>query len=75
MHFRDLIIYQNEIKVAMEFIEGADMNQWAIKIHQEGRYSERLIKKVFFQVCQGVHHLHAHGIVHRDIKLENILIS
>ena len=51
MQFKNLILYNNEIKVAMEYVRGQDMNQWAIQIHKEGRYSERLIKKVFFKVC------------------------
>ncbi len=27
------------------------------------------------QVLQGVHYLHSLGVVHRDLKLDNILLS
>ena len=43
----------------------------------EGKYKEPTLnpKLCLRDIVQGVQHLHKHGIVHRDIKLENILIS
>ena len=46
--FYEVIKFENEIKMAMEYVRGQDMNQWAIQIHQENKFSERLIKKVFY---------------------------
>lgn len=39
----------------------------------EAKLKDRLC--IFKQLVQGVAYLHAHGIAHRDIKLENLLIS
>lgn len=41
----------------------------------ERPWSEGSILSIFSRVCQGVQALHDHGYSHRDIKLENILIS
>jgi serine/threonine protein kinase len=30
---------------------------------------------VLFQIISAVHHIHSHGIVHRDIKMDNILVK
>ncbi|XP_048735932.1 testis-specific serine/threonine-protein kinase 5-like [Ostrea edulis] len=32
-------------------------------------------KKLFKQLCEAVHHMHSAGIVHRDLKCENILLD
>ena len=37
--------------------------------------SERRTQEITYQLCQGVKYLHEFGIVHRDLKLENIMMS
>ena len=37
--------------------------------------SEDEIWSLFYQICLGVHHLHTNGIIHRDIKTLNIMLS
>jgi serine/threonine protein kinase len=36
-------------------------------------YTERMIARLFHQLLLGVQHLHEQGVVHRDLKAENIL--
>jgi len=38
-------------------------------------YDEKLIMKILRDICLGLNELHERGIVHLDLKLENILIS
>lgn len=46
----------------------------------EGAYDQRKIlpeewiRRVFLQVCEGVGYIHAKGIMHKDLKLENIML-
>ena len=45
-----------------------------LQIHQ-GPMDEIVSRSVFKQMVSAVDHCHQHGIVHRDIKLENFLIN
>ncbi len=39
------------------------------------RLTEEEIKTIFMQICEGLNYCHQKNIVHRDIKLENILLD
>ncbi len=38
-------------------------------------FSETLVLQIFCDVCEAVAQVHQYGIIHRDIKVENILID
>lgn len=56
----------------MEHIQGGHMYNW-IKDNQT--VPESTSKILFFKICQSIQFLHNRGIIHRDIKLENILLQ
>ena len=58
--------------IVMEYVPGGDLLNY-LKLH--GRMSEDKCKKIFYQVVLGVNTIHKHGILHRDIKLDNILLD
>ena len=41
----------------------------------KGGLRETLSRRIFYELISGINHLHINGIVHRDIKCENLLIS
>src|SRR5690606_36518152 len=56
---------------AMEFIEGSPLTSYC---EQRGLpLRERLA--LFVRVCEGVQHAHQKGVVHRDLKPGNILVT
>ena len=62
----------SQLWLILELVEGGDLNFF---ISQMDHYSENIISCLFKQILQGVHYLHSQGIVHRDLKLDNVLLS
>jgi serine/threonine protein kinase/tetratricopeptide (TPR) repeat protein len=54
----------------MEYARGVPIDEYCDM--NRLKTSERL--ELFVQVCEGVHHAHQKGIIHRDIKASNVLV-
>ncbi|KAH7236295.1 kinase-like domain-containing protein [Fusarium tricinctum] len=59
----------------MEYCSEGDLFSLVQKGHLKGDDRKKDRMCLFKQLIQGVHYLHANGIAHRDIKLENLLIT
>jgi len=55
----------------MELYSGGSMHDYLMKVDN---YGENLAAVHTNQMLQGLHYMHSLGIVHRDLKLENILM-
>lgn len=55
--------------LALEFCEGATLRELAPKLDWEG------IRAVLLDLLGALAHAHAHGVIHRDIKLANVLVG
>ncbi|KAF4657473.1 hypothetical protein FOL47_008415 [Perkinsus chesapeaki] len=58
--------------LVMEYMQGG---QIADLFAESDHFSERLAALAIKQVLAGVHYIHSMGVVHRDLKLENLLLS
>lgn len=57
--------------LVMEFVEGESLGQ---KLEREGKMTEAEAIKVIAQVAQGLHRAHKQGLIHRDVKPDNVLL-
>lgn len=67
----DVIETHEYIHIVMEYIEGVDLFSF---LDERGCLSEDLIRKCMKLLAQTIKYLHTFGIVHRDLKLDNIMI-
>ncbi len=58
--------------IAMEYIEGRELTKY---IEQYGRLDVGYSLKVTIQIASALSHAFAQGIVHRDIKPDNIMVA
>jgi hypothetical protein len=56
----------------MECLDGGNLCSY---VKAKRRLSEDESKRIFFQIAQAIDHLHALGVSHRDVKLDNVLFA
>jgi eukaryotic-like serine/threonine-protein kinase len=60
-----------QLYIASEFIDGASLDQWVLARPLSVRETVLLCQ----QIAQGLHHAHEAGVVHRDLKPQNIIMD
>jgi len=60
------------LMIVMEYINGGDLRSF---VRKKKRIDESTAKFIFRQLIEALEYLHSKNIVHRDIKLDNILIN
>src|SRR5512143_68747 len=57
--------------LAMEFVDGRSLGSYV----KEGRFTESEAVRIVRQVCRALAVAHAEGLVHRDVKPDNIMLT
>jgi len=69
-HFED----EHRVHLLLEYCIKGDLYK-LMMTRKKCKFSEPTACRYFKQICNGVQYLHNHGFVHRDLKLENLLVS
>ncbi|GAA0668156.1 serine/threonine-protein kinase [Kitasatospora atroaurantiaca] len=69
---RDMVVDGSDLALVMELVQGTDLRS---RLEREGVFSPQAAVSVIADVADGLAAAHAAGIVHRDVKPENVLLD
>jgi serine/threonine protein kinase len=58
--------------IVLEYVDGESVGQ---RLQRRGAFEEQEAIRLIAQVCEGLQRAHKQGLVHRDVKPDNILIT
>lgn len=67
----DAVVKDHCIYLILEYIEGGSLSS----LCKRSVFPETLIRLYIYQILQGLQYLHSMGIVHRDVKGANVLLT
>lgn len=59
--------------MVLEYMQGADLYDYLQARNFD--IGEDRVREIAYQLANGLNYLHSYGIVHRDLKLENIMMT
>ncbi len=73
VRFKEILEIDGHLAYVMEYIEGVTLEKWMESHAQQADQLE--LACLFCDILRGLSHAHRHGVVHRDMKPANVLIT
>lgn len=61
-----------QLIMIMELARGGELME---HVQKKGKLNEQEARTILLQIVNAIQYCHSHGVVHRDLKLENILFK
>jgi calcium/calmodulin-dependent protein kinase I len=74
VQFIDLVEHEDWYLFILEFVQGGNLLQSITKRQGSEPLKEHEVMSIVRQLVEGLQHLHGEAIIHRDLKLENVLV-
>ena len=65
-------IKDNTYSIFLEYVSGGSIGHL---LRKYGRFEEPLVKYLTIQMLEGLNYIHSKGILHRDLKADNLLLE
>ena len=63
--------YQDQPYLTMDYVDGDNLKKWI----QKQKVSENFARRIAVCVASGLQHMHEFGLIHNDLKPDNIMIT
>jgi serine/threonine protein kinase len=72
VNLREVLSSKSKLYIVMDLVRGGELFEM---IERKGELDEKLARKYFQQLIDGIDYCHRRGVYHRDLKPENLLVD
>lgn len=72
VNLREVLSSKTKLYIVMDLVRGGELFE---QIERKGELDEKLARKYFQQLIDGIDYCHRRGVCHRDLKPENLLVD